>query len=637
MSLTIHQILIKYWGYSTFRPLQEDIIMSVFNGHDTLALLPTGGGKSICFQVPALAMDGVCIVITPLIALMKDQVQHLQSKGIKALAIFSGMNRHEIDIALDRCVYGDIKFLYVSPERLQTEIFIERLKKMMVCLLAVDESHCVSQWGYDFRPPYLQIAEIRKYIPKAPVLALTATATLEVVKDIQDKLLFKKENVFQKSFERKNLIYVVLKTEDKQNELLSIIKSIKHGAGIVYARSRKKTKEIANVLEKNGVSADFYHAGLDQRLRDKKQNDWMQGVKRVIVATNAFGMGIDKPNVRFVLHLDIPESIEAYFQEAGRAGRDEQRANAILLYSDADIIMAKNNFELSFPKPEEIKRIYNALGNYFQLAVGSGLSLSFDFSIADFSDNYKMNPAVVFNGLKFLEREGLILLTEAIYAPSKINIHLNKEQLYKFQVANAYYDNFIKVILRTYGGVFDEYVRINEDDIARKLNLKTEDVVKILEKLKQSNIINYEPQKNKPQIIFTQERLDAKQIYISPEIYANRKKVAADKLEAILNYVSSSTKCRSQLLLEYFGEKYMKRCGACDICKKRNEIEANEIEFNTVVDKIKPLLRTKEMDTKEIVAALREIPEEKIRNIIRWLIENNKVTSEDGVRIKWKS
>jgi len=615
--------------------MQEDIIMSVFNGHDTLALLPTGGGKSICFQVPALAMEGICIVISPLIALMKDQVANLKNKGIKAQAIFSGMTRNEIDIALDNCAYGDIKFLYISPERLQTEIFIERLKKMKVCLLAVDESHCISQWGYDFRPPYLTIAEIRQYISKAPVLALTATATPVVIKDIQEKLLFKDGSVFQKSFERKNLIYMVLKDEDKLNRILSIINRV-GGSGIIYVRSRHKTKEIAEMLIKNKISADYYHAGIDQRIRDKKQDSWMQGHTSVIVSTNAFGMGIDKPNVRFVIHLDIPDCIESYFQEAGRAGRDEQKAYAVMLYMEADVIQSKNNFEQSFPPADEIKRVYNALGNYYQLAVGSGLNLSFDFSIAHFSEQYKMNAIIVFNCLKFLEKEGLIMLTESIYAPSKIHIPLSKEQLYKFQVANAYYDTFIKVILRSYAGIFDDFVRINEDDIARKLNLKAEDIIKVLEKLSQIDVVNYLPQKNKPQIIFSSERINVENIQISKENYAIRKEIAKEKLDAILKYVTSKNKCRCQLLLEYFGEKDIKRCGLCDICIERNKIEANEMEFSTVVDKIKPLLRAREMDLKEIIALLKGIPEGKINSVIRWLVDQNKIYYTEEMKIKWK-
>ena len=401
----IHEVLKNHWGYSDFRPLQEDIIRSVLRGEDTLALLPTGGGKSICFQVPALARKGVCIVITPLIALMKDQVDHLKTRGIKAEAVYSGMTAREIDITLENAVQGELKFLYCSPERLQTDMFRQRIERMNVNLLAVDESHCISQWGYDFRPPYLKIAEIRPFIEDAPVLALTATATPEVVKDIQEKLNFPKENVFQKSFERKNLIYVVQHEEDKLNRLMRIITRIR-GTGIIYVRNRKKTREIAQWLKDKNITADFYHAGLDQKTRERRQKDWMQGVTRVIVSTNAFGMGIDKPNVRFVVHLDLPDNIEAYFQEAGRAGRDQNKAWAVLLYNNSDLIDAERFFELAYPPLDVIKTIYNALGNYFQIPVESGMNTSHTFDIYDFSKTYRFNAVVVFNALSFLEKEG---------------------------------------------------------------------------------------------------------------------------------------------------------------------------------------------------------------------------------------
>jgi len=634
MSENIHHILTKYWGYSSFRPLQEDIIKSVINGHDTLALLPTGGGKSICFQVPALAMKGLCIVVTPLIALMKDQVAHLKAKNIKALAIYSGMSSSEIDIALDNCVYGDVKFLYLSPERLLTELFRERLKKMKICLLAVDESHCISQWGYDFRPPYLKIAEIRDYIPQIPVMALTATATPEVVKDIQEKLLFKFENLFQKSFERKNLTYAIIKDENKGQKLLEICSKVK-GCGIVYVRNRKKTKEIASFLVKNKISADYYHAGLDQKIRDAKQDAWMRGQIRIIVSTNAFGMGIDKPNVRFVVHMDIPDCIEAYFQEAGRGGRDEQRAFAITIFNDADILQLDRNFENSFPPLQEIKRIYNALGNYYQLPVGSGLNLSFDFNIAEFSERYKLNTLLVFSAIKFLEKEGYIMLTDSFYSPSRLFITLAKDNLYKFQVANPYYDTFLKVILRSYTGLFDEFVKIDEADIGRKLKLKKEEVILLLEKLQKYNVVEYIPQKDKPQIIFTTERLDEKDLIISKENYDLRKKIALLRLEAIQKYVVSNNKCRSQLLLEYFGEYTAKRCGTCDVCKERNRIEVNELEFNNILEIVKPLLRKEPLAYEEIFGTVKRYPKDKVVNVLQWLLDNQKIEHTIDNRLTW--
>ncbi|MDD3878175.1 MAG: RecQ family ATP-dependent DNA helicase [Bacteroidales bacterium] len=636
MKSTIHNILLRYWGYSAFRSMQEEIITSVLNGNDTLALLPTGGGKSICFQVPTMASEGICIVISPLIALMKDQVANLQSKNIKAVAIYSGMTKSEIDICLDNCVYGDIKFLYVSPERIQTEIFIERLKKMKVCLLAIDEAHCISQWGYDFRPPYLIIAQIRQYIPNAPLLALTATATPLVVKDIQNKLLFKKENVFQKSFERKNLTYAVIEDENKDGKLFEIINNIK-GSGIIYVRSRKKTKDIAVLLLRNKISADFYHAGLEPKVRDSKQNSWMKDRTRIIVSTNAFGMGIDKPNVRFVIHLDIPDSIEAYFQEAGRGGRDEQRAFAIIIYNQADLMLLDKNFLTSFPPISEIKKVYSALGNYLQLAIGSGKNISFDFNITHFADQYKMSNLLVYNALKFLEKEGYILLTEAINTPSKLHIPLSKDDLYKFQVINPYYDAFLKVILRSYTGLFDDFIKIDESDLAKKMNIKTEEVIALIQKLHKFSVLEYIPFKDKPQLIFTTERLDIKDITISEANYEQRKKTALQRLEAIQKYVSSGTKCRSQMLLEYFGQEDNKRCGTCDVCKNRNDININEVEFNTIVDILKPILKVRAMTIDEIFSTLKQYQKQKIIKTLQWLVDNEKIDFIDNIYYLWRT
>ncbi len=634
MAENIHKILTRYWGYASFRPLQEDIIKAVLEGRDTLALLPTGGGKSICFQVPALAMDGLCIVVTPLIALMKDQVANLQEKGIPAVAIYSGMTYTEIDIRLDNCAHGSVKFLYLSPERLQTELFQERLKRMKVCLLAIDESHCISQWGYDFRPPYLKIAEIRDYIPDTPVLALTATATPAVVKDIQEKLAFKFENVFQKSFERKNLTYAIKKDENKQQRLIDMLRKVK-GCGIVYVRNRKKTREIAALLVKHNISADYYHAGLDQRIRDKKQDAWMKGHTRIIVSTNAFGMGIDKPNVRIVIHLDIPDCIEAYFQEAGRGGRDEKRAFAIILYNDADIMQLDTHFNYSYPELSEIKRVYNALGNYYQLPVGSGNNNSFDFLMTHFTEQYKMNPIIVFSAVKFLEKEGYLMLTESVYTPSKIYIPLTKEKLYKFQVANPYYDVFLKTLLRIYSGMFDEFIRIDEADIAHKLKLEKKEVVMLLEKLQKYNVIHYEPQKDKPQIIFTTERVDVKDLQISKENYSVRKKTASERLKAVKNYVESQNKCRSQILLAYFGETDSMRCGTCDVCKDRNKVEVNEMEFNNILQIVKPLLTAQKMTYNELFEAAAKHPRDKVANVLQWLIDKEKIHQVDDIYLLW--
>ncbi|MCF8298517.1 MAG: RecQ family ATP-dependent DNA helicase [Saprospiraceae bacterium] len=615
--------------------MQEDIINSVLNGNDTLALLPTGGGKSICFQVPAMSMEGICIVVSPLIALMKDQVDNLRRKGIKALAVYSGMHRNEIDIALDNCAYGDYKFLYVSPERLTTELMRERLKKMNVNLIAVDEAHCVSQWGYDFRPPYLKIAEIREILPDVPLLALTATATPDVVVDIQDKLGFKKENVFRKSFERNNLTYVVFKEEDKFRRLLNIANKIP-GTGVVYVRNRRKTREISDFLNKNSIRANYYHAGLDPKTRENRQNEWMLGSTRIMVSTNAFGMGIDKPNVRFVVHLDLPDNLESYFQEAGRGGRDEKRAYAVLLFDNSDVLNAEKNIKLAYPEIELIKSVYKALGSYFQLAIGSGKEVSYDFDIAEFSDSFKLNPVEVFHSLKFLEREGYIMLTDSIYTLSKIHFDMDREDLYKFQLKNVAFDKFIKVILRSYSGIFDDFIKINETDIARRTSTSREVVEKYLMRLDNINVLTYVPQKNAPQIIFTQERLDVRDLTISKKNYSDRKDAAVKRLKSVIKYATSANKCRSQILLAYFGETDTKRCGKCDVCVERNKIELSELEFNSILEIIKPVLKNKTLTMYEIVSMVGNVNEDKILKMIQWLLDNDKVTYENNV-IRWKN
>ncbi len=632
--MNIHQILIKYWGYSNFRELQEEIIQSVISGKDTIALLPTGGGKSICFQVPALALEGVCLVVTPLIALMKDQVGNLETKGITAAAIFSGMTQHQIDKIVDDCIKGEIKFLYLSPERLQSESFRQRMHKIKIGLLAVDESHCISQWGYDFRPPYLKIAEIREFLPKVPVLALTATATPEVVKDIQSKLLFKTENLFQKSFERSNLTYFVINEEDKLNRMLRIMHKIK-GTGIVYVRNRKKTRDIAEFLNKNGVIADYYHAGLDQRIRDRKQLEWKTNKTRVIVSTNAFGMGIDKPDVRFVIHIDIPDSPEAYFQEAGRGGRDEKQAYGIMLWSQSDIMDAKENLENAYPPIEEIRNIYNALGNYYNVAIGSGEDAAFEFEINEFCNQYGFKPIIVFNSLKFLEKDGYITATEALYNPSKIMILVNKEDLYRFQVLNPHVDTFIKVLLRSYSGILSNYANINENELAYRVGTTVEKIKEIIIKLHKHGIVDYIPQKSKPQVIFTSKRIDEKYLLISKEHYQDRKNIAIERLNAMIKFVNSNNKCRSQILLTYFGEKESKRCGKCDVCLERNKLELNEREFDIALETIKPLLQSRAMSLHDLVVTSK-VSEDKALKVIQWLLDNEKIIYNDENKLIWK-
>jgi len=633
--MDIHQILQKYWGFSNFRPLQEDIVNATLNGTDTLALLPTGGGKSICFQVPAMAKEGICIVISPLIALMKDQVENLVKRNIKAVAIYSGMTKREIDIALDNCVYGNIKFLYVSPERLETEIFKERLKKMNVNLFAIDESHCISQWGYDFRPSYLNIIKLREVKPDVPFLALTATATPEVVIDIQKQLGFKKEFVLQKSFERKNLSYVVLNEEDKLGRLLKVLNSIK-GTSAVYVRSRKKTREIAQFLYQNNVSADFYHAGLTNEERNKKQHNWIENRTRVIVSTNAFGMGIDKPDVRTVVHLDLPDSLEAYFQEAGRAGRDEKKAYAVLLVQESDRMDLEQRIISSFPPIDAIKQVYQALANFFQIPIGSAYNESYNFNISTFSTQYNMQVTAVFNCLKFLEREGYLILSEANFTPSRIKIEISKDDLYEFQVKNTKFDLFIKTLLRSFTGLFENYSKIDEFELAKRLSTTKDKVVNGLSYLHNINVIDYIKQTNLPQITYTTERLNVNDIRISPQNYKERKEIAIKKMESVIYYSSTLHKCRSQILLAYFGEKDTFRCGVCDVCLERNKLELSDIEFSNVSDQLKQLLQKTPMTLTQLVNAVQGIREDKTIKVLQWLVDNKKIKTNAENLLEWR-
>jgi len=633
--LTIQQILLKYWGYASFRPLQEDIIESVLAGKDTLALLPTGGGKSITFQVPALAREGLCLVVSPLIALMKDQVDRLRSMGIPAAALHSGMYPEEMDRVISNAKYGNTKLLYVSPERLVTTNMRLGLEQMKVNLIAVDEAHCISQWGYDFRPPYLQIAEIRAYLPGIPVLALTATATPQVMTDIQEKLKFKNGQVFQRTFERENLTYVVIRDEDKLNRLLRIARKL-NGSGVVYVRNRKQTREIAMFLKKQGVSADFYHAGLDQKTRSDRQQSWTLGKTSVIVSTNAFGMGIDKPDVRFVVHLDLPNCIEAYFQEAGRGGRDGKPAWAVLLLEKADILNARHQLEQEYPELSMIRSVYQALGNYYQLPVGTGKDETFDFDLFRFSAQHGFQPLVAFNSLKFLEKEGYILLSDAVKNPSKIYIKANKEELYRFQVGNEQYDLLIKALLRSYTGIMTDFTEISEQAIGTKLDMTPEQVASALIYLSKNGLLDYLPHSDKPRLSFSTERLDAKDLYISPENYRDRKKEAGERLEAMIHYAESTHKCRSQLLLSYFGETNSKRCGKCDVCIDRNKLSLNEAEFDQVTDIIKPLLKEKPCSLEQLAEAANPIPDDKVIRVVQWLIDSGKIIPLDDGNLRWK-
>lgn len=577
------EILRRYWKHESFRPLQEEIIRSVLDGHDTLALMPTGGGKSICFQVPAMVKPGICIVVTPLIALMKDQVENLKAKGIEAIAIFSGMTKREVDIALDNCIYGRIKFLYLSPERLASELVQERIRYMNVVLFAVDEAHCISQWGYDFRPAYLNIAMLRSLHPGVPFLALTATATARVVDDIQEKLGFTARNVLKKSFLRDNLAYMVVEAEDKIGRMLRVIRKL-GGSGIVYVRNRRETQEVTRILLHEGVSADFYHAGLETQERARKQEAWKNNTTRVIVATNAFGMGIDKPDVRFVIHLDIPDSLEAYFQEAGRAGRDGKKAYAVLLHHESDRDRLRKHFELSFPAIDFIKQVYQQLGNYYQLAYGAGEGIMLDFDVADFCRRYKLDVIMTLNALKFLERDGWISVSENVYLPSRVKLETSQQDLYRFQVENAAYDGFIKTILRSYGGAFDYFVPIREHELARRMGKSVKAITEMLEYLQKVGILTYLQQTDGPQLQFLRPRMDNNRLYVDSQYLRDRKATKQEQLDAVFRYLDVKN-CRSMQLLAYFGEQNSAPCGSCDRCvNDRREVDAEQRLMAELVD-----------------------------------------------------
>jgi ATP-dependent DNA helicase RecQ len=614
--------------------MQEDIVDAVVNGNDTLALLPTGGGKSICFQVPAMAMDGICIVITPLISLMKDQVMHLKKIGIAAAAIFSGMHHNEIEIIYNQAAFGMLKFLYVSPERLMTDAFIEALKKMNVNMIAVDESHCISQWGYDFRPPYLKIAEIRKYVPHAPVLALTATATPQVVEDIQYRLCFKKNNVFQTSYERKNVTYNVIHEADKFGLMYRLFKKMDKGSGIVYVRSRKRTKIIADWLQSVGISASFYHAGLDAKLRDYRQQLWMDGKIKVIVATNAFGMGIDKPDVRLVIHLDLPDSIEAYFQEAGRAGRDLQPSEAFLLVSDTDVNKLQENIQSSYPDLNRIKTIYDAIGNYLQIPIGAGLEQRYDFDINDFAQCYNLSLLEVYNAIKLMEREGFLITSEALNTPTKIHIIASREDLYRFQIEYKEFDTIIKYLLRNTPGVLSDLVNIREEQISQKTGMPVDKISRQLSQLERLNFMTYIPRSDRPNIQFLTERMDSRHFHLSDEVYKNRKDDAARRAQAVIDFVNNDKECRSVQLLRYFGEDIKKSCDKCDVCSSQNKMNINEKEYQDISENIIHELRESDSNIYNVLNKINQYHEEKILKTIRIMIDNNIIRQDREGNLK---
>lgn len=622
-----HKILREYWGYSEFRPLQEDIIKSVFSGKDTLGLMPTGGGKSITFQVPALAMEGICLVITPLIALMKDQVDNLKEKGIRALSIYSGMSHNEIVITLDNAILGDYKFLYISPERLGTQLFQAKLRSINVCLLAIDESHCISQWGYDFRPSYMNIADIRKELPNVPVLALTATATPEVTEDIQNILGFKEKNVFRKSFERKNLSYIVRESDNKTESLIKILSKIQ-GSAIVYVRSRLKTKEIATELIQHGLSADFYHAGLSSDDKTRKQNAWKDNECRIIVSTNAFGMGIDKPDVRVVVHIDLPNSIEEYYQEAGRAGRDEKKAYAVILYSKTDSTKLKKRISDEFPERDFVIATYESLAYFFQIAEGFGHNSTYDFSLQKFCSIYKYPLIPTHNALKILELAGYIEYTDDTDNQSRIIFSIYRDELYKYEFTKEY-ELLISIVLRLYTGIFADYVSINEGTIAFHLQKSRTEVYQMLKVLAKKRIIEYIPFKKTPFIIYKQPRISIKYLVIPQSVYEVRKARFEKRIMGITDYAERKDICRSRMLLTYFGEKKSSDCGQCDVCLAKSDTGINNYKFNDITDQIEILIREKDYSIEELINEISRYKEEDIINVIRFHLDQESFLIED--------
>ncbi len=628
----IHTILERYWGYTSFRAMQESIILSVLQGRDTLALLPTGGGKSICFQVPGMVLPGMTLVISPLVALMKDQVENLKCRGIKAAALYAGMSSAEIGNVLNNAVNGVLKFLYISPERLQSDSFQLSMKTMKISLLAVDEAHCISQWGYDFRPPYLEIASVRAWMPRVPVIALTATATPPVVEDIQEKLSFRKKNVFKKSFERPNLTYLVYEEEDKMQRMLKVFSGVP-GTGIVYVRSRRRTKEISAFLQANGISATYYHAGLSLKEREKRQHNWVENRVRVMVATNAFGMGIDKPDVRSVIHLDLPDHLEAYFQEAGRAGRDLKRSYAVIFYDKEDLHHLERNVETSFPGIPYIREVYDLLMRDAAVAMGTGKDERVDFDLISWVQRRKLNLGKTFSAIKFLEKEGYFVLNDAMSVPSRLYVRVGKEDLYRFQVEHRAYDGLIKLILRSYSGLFSSYVAISESMLARKSNLSEDHLVYGLQKLQEYGVIDYVPTPRKPQIVLLQDRLPPEDLYVGRVHYAQRKEVALERLRAMRAYVTRKDLCRNRMLLAYFGEEKEVGCGVCDFCRRAN---ASSVDYRAISASIKKRLLLNPCTLEELVEELSS--GETVHafvHALQYLLDQERVEVDEDRRYYW--
>lgn len=629
-----HEVLRKYWGYSNFRPLQEEIIHSISEGRDTLGLMPTGGGKSLTFQVPTMTMEGLCLVVTPLIALMKDQVDNLRHRGIKALAVYSGMTRQEIITTLENAILGDYKFLYISPERLESELFMSKAREMDICMLVVDEAHCISQWGYDFRPSYINISQIRELMSAVPILALTATATPDVIDDIQDQLHFREKNVYKKSFERKNLAYIVRSTENKPAELINILNKIQ-GPSIVYVRNRKRTKEIADYLLSHGFTADYYHAGLSNMEKTYKQNAWKKNECRIIVSTNAFGMGIDKPDVRLVIHTDLPNSIEEYFQEAGRAGRDEEKAYATILYTPTDSVTLKKRIINEFPEREFILQVYEYLSYFFQIAEGYGMETTFDFDIHQFCSTYKLPIIPTHHALRILNLAGYIEYTDEIDNRSRLIFTVYRDELYHYDFDKDT-ELIINTALRLYTGLFTNYATIDESAIAVKLGTTRKIVYEILKNLSKKGIIDYIPHKKTPLISYLQPRIDKKYINIPRTIYEERKTRFERRITAMREYAGQDKVCRNRILLDYFGDKNTEDCGQCDICLKKNKLGITNKRYNDISRAIRELLTEgREQTINYITNTLSSFQPDEIISIIRFESEEGNLIIYNGkIRLK---
>ncbi|RAJ04191.1 ATP-dependent DNA helicase RecQ [Chitinophaga skermanii] len=628
--ITPTTILRQYWGHQQFRPLQEDIIQAILAGKDTLALLPTGGGKSICFQVPAMMQKGMCLVISPLIALMKDQVENLRKRNISALHIYAGMPFKEVEKVLDLARRGEVKFLYISPERLQSKRFQEYCEQLPVKLIAVDEAHCISQWGYDFRPAYLQIATIRSFFPNVPVLALTATATRKVRKDICEKLLMKDPQIFTKSFVRSNLSYSVLEEEAKLTKIKHILDRVK-GTAVVYCRNRRQTKDIATLLHAQGIAADYYHAGLTSAERNHKQEQWINNRTRVMVCTNAFGMGIDKADVRLVIHADVPDSIEAYYQEAGRAGRDELKAYAVLLYSSSDLTEMKARIPLQFPVASEIREVYQGIVNYLQVPVGSAEGVYYDFDINDFVKKFELNITVAYSAIRILEQEGFLQLSESVLMPSRVEFVINKDTLYEYEDANPAIEPLLKALLRTYEGIFDQPTRVFEKQLARILRTTDKVIIEQLKQLHQHGIIRFQPRKDEPQLCFVQQRIPVEQLTVNMVQIQERMKAYEERVDAMIAYTTNTTECRTQALVSYFGEDSAAPCGVCDVCIAQKNQQLSSATFEEVSTLVLTHVTTTPVGYDDLRNKLKAVDEKLLLSVVSFLVdEGNLERSHDG-------